>query len=221
VESHFCNFNSNTTLYFVFIFIKIIFFIIYFNFFSLSSFFFSLSFSIFFTVLPCNPYHGKPTANPRQPIQRQTHGNPRGNPLQPIPRQPTATHYPRREPKPPSTHTHAENPSHRQPIPTPRTQATVNPENGNPENPSHQKMSTPRQRERTEKMSTPSHHTETQTHEQTETQPHRQPNPTVNPTPPSTQAHQKICYDGGEEREKKGRNEMERRKKGLYRLFRK
>jgi hypothetical protein len=93
VESHFCNFNSNTTLYFVFIFIKIIFSLFYFNFFSLSSFFFSLS-SFLFSSL-CS----RPTAT-------HTHGS---------------TTTPRPKPKPPSTQRHQprepnpENPSHRQP----------------------------------------------------------------------------------------------------------
>jgi hypothetical protein len=160
VESHFYNFNSNTTLYFVFIFIKIIFFIFYFNFFSLSSFLFS--------SLCSRPTATHTTANPRQPIPRQTHTH-------------GSTTTPRPKPKPPSTHTHAENPSHRQPIPTSRTQATVNPENGNPENPSHQKMATPKPK------------------------PTNKPNPTVNPitTRKSTKERGELAMENrGRERRK-------------------
>jgi hypothetical protein len=74
VESHFCNFNSNTTLYFIFIFIKIIFSLFYFNFFSLSSFLFSLSSFLFCSL--CSPKsHGNPY--PRRTQARQTHGEPR------------------------------------------------------------------------------------------------------------------------------------------------
>jgi hypothetical protein len=82
IESHFCNFNSNTTLYFIFIFIKIIFSLFYFNFFSLSSFFFSLS-SFLFSSL-CSPKtHGNPY--PRQTHGEPSHGKPTPSPV-------TATH---------------------------------------------------------------------------------------------------------------------------------
>jgi FtsZ-interacting cell division protein ZipA len=150
VESHFCTFNSNTTLYFVFIFIKIIFSLFYFNFFSLSSFFFSLS-SFLFSSL-CS----RPTANPRLHHHAETKTQATVNPnANPYPRQTHGNPYPRLHhhaetktqatvnPTPPEN-PNPENPSHRQKIPTPRTQATVNPENRNPENPSHQKISTPK-----------------------------------------------------------------------------
>ena len=86
--------HSNTTLYFIFIFIKIIFSLFYFNFFSLSSFLFSLSSFLFSSLCSPkthgNPYprqthgeprHGKPTAspvttNPRRAQSRQTHVSP-------------------------------------------------------------------------------------------------------------------------------------------------
>jgi hypothetical protein len=99
VESHFCNFNSNTTLYFVFIFIKIIFSLFYFNFFSLSSFFlFSLLISIFFTVLKThgNPY---PRLHHHAETKTQATVNPNAtNPENPSHRQPRKSQP--REPKP-------------------------------------------------------------------------------------------------------------------------
>ena len=85
---------SNITLYFIFIFIKIIFSLFYFNFFSLSSFLFSLSSFLFSSLCSPkthgNPYprqthgeprHDKPTAspvttNPRRAQSRQTHASP-------------------------------------------------------------------------------------------------------------------------------------------------
>jgi hypothetical protein len=183
VESHFCNFNSNTTLYFVFIFIKIIFSLFYFNFFSLSSFFFSLS-SFLFSSLCSRPTATHTTANPRQPIPRQTHGNP----------------YPR-------LHHHAETKTQATVNPTP-------PENPNPENPSHrqpnQKIPTPTTRQ-THPRQTEAQiaaETKTQTHEQTETQTHKQTQPHRQPN-----HHQKINKGEGrasygEQRERTEKREI-------------
>jgi hypothetical protein len=141
VESHFCNFNSNTTLYFVFIFIKIIFSLFYFNFFSLFSFFFSLSSFLFSSLCSPkthgNPYprqthgeprHGKPTASPVNhgkptPAQsRQTHAQPsHGNPYNTA-NPPTANRSPDRR---------------RDQNPNPRTNRNPNPRT-NPSPPSTQ-----------------------------------------------------------------------------------
>jgi hypothetical protein len=76
----FFHLHSSTTLYFIFIFIKIIFLLFYFN------FFFSLLISLFFFVL----HSGDPFHHPRP----KTHGKPRSA-------RPTANPRPTTNPSPP------------------------------------------------------------------------------------------------------------------------
>ena len=117
----FFHLHSSTTLYFIFIFIKIIFLLFYFN------FFFSLLISLFFFVLYSgDPFHrprpkthskpksARPTANPDRQDPRQTQAHPKQTKAQIAVGTKTQTHEQtqvRRDqnPSPPSTQPPPEN----------------------------------------------------------------------------------------------------------------
>ena len=111
----FFHLHSSTTLYFIFIFIKIIFLLSYFHFFSLSSFLFSSSFST--PVTHSTVQDPRPTANPDRQDPRQTqigktHDKPKPTPSKPKPRSPPGP-KPKPMNKPKSAETKTQ--THRQP----------------------------------------------------------------------------------------------------------